>query len=46
MAFTWCRGVVDCHVHFVDPGALEREDFLTGSSAAAVELLYRLRPRR
>jgi len=31
MAFTWCRGVVDSHVHFVDPGALEREDFLTGS---------------
>ncbi len=29
-------GVVDSHVHFMDPGAPEREDFLTGSSAAAV----------
>lgn len=29
-------GMVDAHVHFMDPGAPEREDFLTGSSAAAV----------
>lgn len=29
-------GVVDSHVHFMDPGAVEREDFITGSSAAAV----------
>ncbi len=29
-------GIVDSHVHFMDPGALEREDFITGSSAAAV----------
>lgn len=28
-------GMVDAHVHFMDPGALEREDFPTGSSAAA-----------
>src|SRR5262249_17802588 len=29
-------GVVDGHVHFMDPAATEREDFITGSSAAAV----------
>jgi len=29
-------GVVDSHVHFMDPGPTEREDFITGSSAAAV----------
>ena len=29
-------GMVDQHVHFMDPGATEREDFITGSSAAAV----------
>ncbi|MDR5694562.1 MAG: dihydroorotase family protein [Armatimonadota bacterium] len=29
-------GMVDAHVHFMDPGATEREDFITGSSAAAV----------
>ncbi len=29
-------GAVDSHVHFMDPGAPEREDFVTGSSAAAV----------
>jgi dihydroorotase len=29
-------GVVDGHVHFMDPGETEREDFITGSSAAAV----------
>ncbi len=29
-------GVVDSHVHFMDPGATEREDFITGSAAAAV----------
>jgi dihydroorotase (multifunctional complex type) len=29
-------GVVDSHVHFMDPGETEREDFMTGSSAAAV----------
>lgn len=29
-------GVVDAHVHFMDPGAPEREDFVTGSAAAAV----------
>ena len=28
-------GMVDAHVHFMDPSATEREDFLTGSSAAA-----------
>lgn len=28
-------GVVDGHVHFNDPGLTEREDFLTGTSAAA-----------
>ncbi len=28
-------GVVDSHVHFMDPGATEREDFITGSAAAA-----------
>jgi len=28
-------GMIDCHVHFMDPGALEREDFPTGSAAAA-----------
>lgn len=29
-------GMVDEHVHFMDPGATEREDFIHGSSAAAV----------
>lgn len=29
-------GCVDGHVHFQDPGDTSREDFLTGSSAAAV----------
>jgi dihydroorotase len=29
-------GVVDSHVHFMDPGPTEREDFITGSAAAAV----------
>ncbi len=29
-------GVVDSHVHFMDPGATDREDFITGSAAAAV----------
>ncbi len=29
-------GMVDSHVHFMDPGATEREDFISGSSAAAV----------
>ncbi|HET7266272.1 MAG TPA: dihydroorotase family protein [bacterium] len=29
-------GVVDSHVHFMDPGETEREDFITGSTAAAV----------
>jgi len=29
-------GVVDTHVHFMDPGEVEREDFITGSGAAAV----------
>src|SRR5215211_795967 len=29
-------GVVDGHVHFMDPVATEREDFISGSSAAAV----------
>jgi len=29
-------GVVDGHVHFMDPGDTEREDFITGSAAAAV----------
>lgn len=29
-------GIVDSHVHFMDPGALDREDFITGSTAAAV----------
>src|SRR5919197_193548 len=29
-------GMVDGHVHFMDPAATEREDFITGSSAAAV----------
>ncbi|HLW46343.1 MAG TPA: dihydroorotase family protein [bacterium] len=29
-------GVVDSHVHFMDPGETEREDFITGSAAAAV----------
>ena len=28
-------GVVDSHVHFMDPGETEREDFITGSGAAA-----------
>lgn len=29
-------GMVDQHVHFMDPGPTEREDFMHGSSAAAV----------
>ena len=29
-------GMVDGHVHFQDPGDTSREDFITGSSAAAV----------
>ncbi len=29
-------GVVDTHVHFMDPGETDREDFITGSAAAAV----------
>ena len=29
-------GLVDGHVHFMDPSATEREDFITGSSAAVV----------
>jgi dihydroorotase (multifunctional complex type) len=29
-------GVVDTHVHFMDPGEPAREDFITGSAAAAV----------
>ena len=29
-------GMVDTHVHFMDPGDREREDFLTGSAAAAL----------
>ena len=29
-------GMVDVHVHFMDPGEPEREDFPTGSAAAAV----------
>ncbi|MGH7876106.1 MAG: dihydroorotase [Candidatus Dormibacteraceae bacterium] len=29
-------GMVDQHVHFMDPGPTDREDFITGSSAAAV----------
>jgi dihydroorotase (multifunctional complex type) len=28
-------GMIDAHVHFMDPGAVEREDFPTGSAAAA-----------
>jgi allantoinase len=28
-------GMVDAHVHFMDPGAMEREDFPAGTSAAA-----------
>ncbi|MDQ7842240.1 MAG: dihydroorotase family protein [Armatimonadota bacterium] len=28
-------GMVDAHVHFMDPGATDREDFITGSAAAA-----------
>ena len=28
-------GMVDQHVHFMDPGSTEREDFIHGSSAAA-----------
>lgn len=29
-------GVIDGHVHFMDPAETDREDFITGSSAAAV----------
>src|SRR5438132_1269872 len=28
-------GMVDVHVHFMDPSAIDREDFVTGSAAAA-----------
>jgi dihydroorotase-like cyclic amidohydrolase len=28
-------GMVDAHVHFMDPGDTSREDFLTGTAAAA-----------
>ena len=28
-------GMVDAHVHFMDPSAVEREDFVAGSAAAA-----------
>jgi dihydroorotase (multifunctional complex type) len=28
-------GMVDAHVHFMDPSATDREDFITGTSAAA-----------
>ncbi len=28
-------GLIDCHVHFRDPGLTHKEDFLTGSMAAA-----------
>lgn len=28
-------GMVDAHVHFMDPSATDREDFVTGSAAAA-----------
>lgn len=28
-------GLIDCHVHFREPGAAHKEDFLTGSMAAA-----------
>ena len=33
---TLLPGMIDEHVHFMDPGATEREDFIHGSSAAAV----------
>jgi dihydroorotase-like cyclic amidohydrolase len=29
-------GMIDAHVHFMDPGDTSREDFPTGSAAAAV----------
>jgi len=29
-------GVIDCHVHFRDPGRTHKEDFESGSRAAAV----------
>lgn len=29
-------GMIDQHVHFMDPGETSREDFITGSSAAAM----------
>ena len=28
-------GLIDCHVHFREPGLIHKEDFLTGSMAAA-----------
>ena len=28
-------GLIDCHVHFREPGLTQKEDFLTGSMAAA-----------
>ncbi|MBS3097052.1 amidohydrolase family protein [Candidatus Woesearchaeota archaeon] len=28
-------GLIDCHVHFREPGLTHKEDFLTGSMAAA-----------
>lgn len=33
---TLVPGMIDQHVHFMDPGSAEREDFIHGSSAAAV----------
>lgn len=33
---TLLPGMIDQHVHFMDPGGTEREDFIHGSSAAAV----------
>jgi dihydroorotase len=29
-------GMIDQHVHFMDPGETSREDFIHGSSAAAI----------
>src|SRR5699024_110382 len=33
---TLMPGMIDQHVHFMDPGETEREDFITGSKAAAM----------
>jgi dihydroorotase len=30
----WIPGLIDCHVHFRDPGAPEKEDWASGSAAA------------